>query len=103
MMRQKLQDIKEMTTPQTLNVRLSGFCQPYEKYRGPLGNVRKGVLVNPVRTKELTNVRAAAKDENVRLTPPRLMTLEEAIGYVASDELIEASYAEGHKVEEAIS
>ncbi|KAF2295046.1 hypothetical protein GH714_031237 [Hevea brasiliensis] len=45
--------------------------------------------VNPVRTKELTNVRAACKDENVRLSPPRLMTLEEAIGYVASDEFIE--------------
>lgn len=29
--------------------------------------------VNPVRTKELTNVRAAGKDENVRLSPPRLV------------------------------
>lgn len=29
--------------------------------------------INPVRTKELTNVRAANKDENVRLTPPRLV------------------------------
>lgn len=47
--------------------------------------------VNPVRSKELTNVRAASKDENVRLSPPRLMTLEEAIGYVASDELIEVT------------
>ncbi|ESW04683.1 hypothetical protein PHAVU_011G116300 [Phaseolus vulgaris] len=109
----------------------------YEQFRGPLGNVRKGVLVsmgfgtitahalmsleargtlfvnpgmesydgmivgehsrdtdldvNPVRSKELTNIRSASKDENVRLTPPRLMTLEEAIGYVASDELIEVT------------
>ncbi|XP_010469768.1 PREDICTED: uncharacterized protein LOC104749772 [Camelina sativa] len=109
----------------------------YEKYRGPLGNVRKGVLVsmgfgtitahslmsleargilfvspgldsydgmvigehsrdtdldvNPVRAKELTNIRSAGKDENVKLSPPRLMTLEEAIGYVASDELIEVT------------
>ncbi|XP_020574347.1 uncharacterized protein LOC110020548 [Phalaenopsis equestris] len=47
--------------------------------------------VNPVRTKELTNIRAPGKDENVRLSPPRLMTLEEAIGYVASDELIEVT------------
>ncbi|KAJ4840946.1 hypothetical protein Tsubulata_023075 [Turnera subulata] len=47
--------------------------------------------VNPVRNKELTNVRAASKDENVRLTPPRLMTIEDAIGYVASDELIEVT------------
>ncbi|KAK9906082.1 hypothetical protein M0R45_000027 [Rubus argutus] len=45
--------------------------------------------VNPVRNKELTNIRSAGKDENVKLSPPRLMTLEEAIGYVASDELIE--------------
>ncbi|XWS41136.1 hypothetical protein CRYUN_Cryun17cG0054300 [Craigia yunnanensis] len=91
----------------------------YEKYRGSLGNVRKGVLVsmgygtitayalmsleargtlfvtpgmetydgmivgehsrdtdldvNPVRSKELTNIRAASKDENVKLSPPRLV------------------------------
>lgn len=31
--------------------------------------------VNPVRAKELTNVRAAAKDENVKLTPPRLVCI----------------------------
>ncbi|KAL3754683.1 hypothetical protein ACJRO7_001872 [Eucalyptus globulus] len=47
--------------------------------------------VNPVRTKELSNMRSACKDENVKLSPPRLMTLEEAIGYVASDELIEVT------------
>ncbi|KAH9560853.1 hypothetical protein CY35_06G129800 [Sphagnum magellanicum] len=109
----------------------------YGKYRGPLGNVRKGVLVsmasgvitahalmglqargilfvepgmetydgmvigehsretdlevNPVRSKELNNIRAAGKDENVRLTPPRMILLEEAIGYVAGDELIEVT------------
>ncbi|KAL9243774.1 hypothetical protein vseg_017622 [Gypsophila vaccaria] len=47
--------------------------------------------VNPVRAKELNNIRAASKDENVKLTPPRVITLEEAIGYVASDELIEVT------------
>ncbi|KAI9178366.1 hypothetical protein LWI28_025720 [Acer negundo] len=123
------------------DTRGSGFMHRaflnYEKYRGPLGNVRKGVLismgygsitahalmsleargilfvspglesydgmiigehsrdtdldVNPVRAKELNNIRAANKDENVKLSPPRLMTLEEAIGYVASDELIEVT------------
>ncbi|CAK9265635.1 unnamed protein product [Sphagnum jensenii] len=45
--------------------------------------------VNPVCSKELNNIRAAGKDENVRLTPPRMIFLEEAIGYVAGDELIE--------------
>ncbi|KAJ8568018.1 hypothetical protein K7X08_020740 [Anisodus acutangulus] len=123
------------------DTRGSGFMHraflTYEKYRGPLGNVRKGVLVsmgrglitahaltnleargilfvapgmetydgmiigehsrdtdldvNPVRAKELNNIRAPSKDENVKLTPPRLMSLEEAIGYVASDELIEVT------------
>ncbi|XP_039053442.1 50S ribosomal subunit assembly factor BipA-like [Hibiscus syriacus] len=47
--------------------------------------------VNPVRSKELSNMRAAGKDENVKLSSPRLMILEEAIGYVASDELIEVT------------
>ncbi|KNA26008.1 hypothetical protein SOVF_001230 [Spinacia oleracea] len=111
--------------------------QAYGKHRGPLGNVRKGVLVsmgygaitahslmgleargilfvtpgmetydgmiigehsresdldvNPARCKELNNIRAASKDENVKLSPPRLITLEEAIGYVQSDELIEVT------------
>lgn len=47
--------------------------------------------VNPVREKKLTNVRAAGSDDKVILTPPRLMTLEDAIGYVAADELIEVT------------
>jgi GTP-binding protein len=47
--------------------------------------------VNPVCSKELNNIRAAGKDENVRLTPPRMIFLEEAIGYVAGDELIEVT------------
>ncbi|XP_039122311.1 uncharacterized protein LOC120258907 isoform X3 [Dioscorea cayenensis subsp. rotundata] len=70
----------------------SNIIKPvYAKHRGSLGNVRKCVLVNPVRTKELTNICVPGKDENVRLSPPRLMSLEEAIGYVASDELIEVT------------
>ncbi|XP_056158356.1 uncharacterized protein LOC130134602 [Syzygium oleosum] len=52
--------------------------------------------VNPVRTKELSNMRAACKDESVKLSAPclflfKLMILEEAIGYVASYELIEVT------------
>lgn len=39
--------------------------------------------VNPVRTKQVSNVRTVFKDEAIRLTPPRCMTLEEAIAYVA--------------------
>lgn len=38
--------------------------------------------VNPVKTKVLTNMRAAGKDEDVRLSPARTMTLEEIMAYV---------------------
>jgi GTP-binding protein len=47
--------------------------------------------VNPLKAKQLTNVRAAGKDEAVRLTPPRRMTLEQAIAYIADDELVEVT------------
>jgi GTP-binding protein len=47
--------------------------------------------VNPLKGKQLTNIRTTAKDEAVRLTPPRLMSLEEAIAYIADDELVEVT------------
>jgi GTP-binding protein len=47
--------------------------------------------VNVCRTKKLTNIRAAGKDENVSLTPPRQMTLEHAIEWIDSDELVEVT------------
>jgi GTP-binding protein len=47
--------------------------------------------VNPLKGKQLTNFRAAGKDEAVRLTPPRLMSLEQAIAYIADDELVEVT------------
>ena len=47
--------------------------------------------VNPTKTKQLTNIRAANKDEAVRLTPPRLLTLEQAIAYIDEDELVEVT------------
>jgi GTP-binding protein len=47
--------------------------------------------VNPLKQKQLTNIRTTAKDEAIRLTPPRLMTLERAIAYVAEDELVEVT------------
>jgi GTP-binding protein len=47
--------------------------------------------VNPLKSKQLTNVRAAGKDEAVKLTPPRLMTLEQAIAYIEEDELVEVT------------
>jgi GTP-binding protein len=47
--------------------------------------------VNPMKAKQLTNVRAAGKDEAVRLTPPRRMSLEQAIAYIEDDELVEVT------------
>ena len=47
--------------------------------------------VNPCKEKKLTNMRASGNDETTRLTPPRAIALEEAIGYVQSDELIEVT------------
>jgi len=47
--------------------------------------------VNPLKGKQLTNIRTTAKDEAVRLTPPRRMSLEQAITYVEDDELVEVT------------
>ncbi len=45
--------------------------------------------VNPIKEKKLTNIRAAGKDEALLLTPPRRMSLEQAIAYIEDDELVE--------------
>ncbi|MDO8379780.1 MAG: translational GTPase TypA, partial [Phenylobacterium sp.] len=47
--------------------------------------------VNPMKAKALNNIRASGKDEAVRLTPPRRMTLEQAIAYIEEDELVEVT------------
>ncbi len=47
--------------------------------------------VNPCKMKKLTNMRAAGKDDNVQLTPVKLMTLEKAIHFINDDELVEAT------------
>jgi GTP-binding protein len=47
--------------------------------------------VNVLKAKQLTNFRVSGKEENVRLTPPRLMTLEQAIAYIENDELVEVT------------
>jgi GTP-binding protein len=47
--------------------------------------------VNPLKSKQLTNIRSAGKDEAVRLIPPRRPTLEQAIAYIEEDELVEVT------------
>ncbi|TAK55722.1 MAG: translational GTPase TypA [Gammaproteobacteria bacterium] len=49
------------------------------------------MVVNPLKGKKLTNVRAAGKDDNVLLTPPVRMPLEQAMEYVGDDELVEVT------------
>jgi len=49
--------------------------------------------VNICREKKLTNVRAAASDDTVRLTPPRRLSLEQALEYIADDECVEVTPA----------
>eukprot|EP01059_Diplonema_ambulator_P009697 TRINITY_DN19642_c0_g1_i2.p1 TRINITY_DN19642_c0_g1~~TRINITY_DN19642_c0_g1_i2.p1 ORF type:complete len:562 (+),score=-128.69 TRINITY_DN19642_c0_g1_i2:217-1902(+) len=47
------------------------------------------LVVNVVREKQLTNIRAAGSDENILLTPPTVFSLEQAMDFIADDELLE--------------
>jgi GTP-binding protein len=71
------------------------FISPGDKvYEGMIvgENAKPNDLdVNPLKAKQLTNIRAAGKDEAVRLTTPRRMTLEQAISYIDDDELVEVT------------
>ncbi|MEQ9115514.1 MAG: translational GTPase TypA [Rickettsiales bacterium] len=55
-------------------------------------NSRPGDLeVNPIKGKQLSNVRSVLKDESIKLSPPKQMTIEDAIAYLESDELLEVT------------
>ncbi|MCC5810843.1 MAG: translational GTPase TypA [Ectothiorhodospiraceae bacterium] len=49
------------------------------------------LVVNPLKAKQLTNIRAAGSDENLLLTPPIRMTLEQALEFIDDDELVEVT------------
>ena len=49
------------------------------------------LVVNPIKTKKLTNIRAAGKDDALILTPPIELTLEYAVEFIADDELVEVT------------
>ena len=49
------------------------------------------LVVNPLKGKQLTNVRAAGKDDNVLLTPPLKLSLEQALEFINDDELVEVT------------
>ena len=69
------------------------FVNPGDKlYEGMVIGIHSrenDLIVNPVKGKQLTNVRASGTDEAVRLVPSIIMTLESAIEFIAEDELVE--------------
>ncbi len=63
-----------------------------EIYEGMIigeSNKDQDLAVNSTKNKKLTNVRASGTDEALKLTPPKLMSLEEAIDYISEDEYVE--------------
>jgi GTP-binding protein len=73
------------------------FVSPGEKlYEGMIIGIHSrenDLVVNPIKTKKLTNIRAAGKDEAIILTPPIQLTLEYAVEFIADDELVEVTPA----------
>jgi len=49
------------------------------------------LVVNALREKKLTNIRAAGSDENILLTPPIKLSLEQALEFIEDDELVEVT------------
>ena len=47
--------------------------------------------INPCKKKNVTNMRTSASDEAIRLTPPRILSLEQALEYINDDELVEVT------------
>jgi GTP-binding protein len=65
-----------------------------EVYAGMLIGIHSrsnDLVVNPLKAKQLTNIRAAGTDENILLTPPIRMSLEQALEFIDDDELVEVT------------
>mgnify|MGYP001571948221 CR=1 FL=1 len=69
------------------------YVEPAMKvYEGMvIGNTSKGddMIVNPIKGKQLTNMRASGTDEAIQLTPPFILTIERALEVMAADEYLE--------------
>jgi len=68
-----------------------------EVYEGQVVGIHSrenDLTVNPLKAKQLTNIRAAGSDENIILTPPIRFTLEQAPEFIEDDELVEITPAE---------
>ena len=84
------------TTPYALNAiaeRSTLFIEPgTEVYEGMIigmNSRNEDMVVNPNRAKKKTNMRAAGNDDNVKLAPARIMSLEAALEFINDDELVE--------------
>ncbi len=71
------------------------FVSPGERiYEGMIVGIHSrdnDLIVNPIKTKKLTNIRSAGKDENIILVPPIRLTLEYAVEFIEEDELVEVT------------
>ncbi|MCW5569982.1 MAG: translational GTPase TypA [Steroidobacteraceae bacterium] len=71
------------------------FVTPGEKiYEGMVIGIHSrenDLVVNPAKTKQLTNIRASGKDDAILLTPPVELTLESAVEFIDDDELVEVT------------
>lgn len=88
-----------------------GYCTPYaifniqervQMFVAPNDHVYEGMIVgmnmrnedmevNPCKAKKVSNMRAAGSDDTIKLTPPRVFSLEEALEFIAEDELVEVT------------
>ena len=79
----KLQDRGPMFVEHNSPVYVGMIIGEHNKYND--------IDVNPTKSKQLTNIRAAGKDEAIDLIPPRKMSLEQALSYIQADELLEVT------------
>ncbi len=87
-------------TGNTTGFALDNLQERGELFVGPGTEVYEGMIVgenarsedidvNPTKEKQKTNIRSAMADEAIKLVPPRILSLEQALEFVASDELVE--------------
>src|SRR2546425_5353877 len=78
-----------------LQERITFFIQPGVRvYKGMIvgENARdEDIVVNVCKTKQLTNMRASGADEAIRLEPPKIHSLEQALEWIGDDEYIEVT------------
>jgi len=90
------------STGEAVAYALNALEERGELFIGPQTPVYEGMIigenaksedleVNPLKAKQLTNIRSSGKDDAIRLTPPRRMSLEQAIAYIADDEMVEVT------------